>query len=106
MTRDCVEGEWQLHDDQLGVLDYIELYQRTHANRSPSQRHLSLALSIGAASVLQGLLHRLVQANLLRISTRGPGLPVELALTEAGRTRLRQWRRNRAAADMPADDAP
>jgi Mn-dependent DtxR family transcriptional regulator len=81
--------------DPLAVLDAIDTYQRSHNRRSPSQRWLQSDLTISAPSVVHMILHRLQNADLLRITTYGRGLSADLTLTEAGQDVLRNWRNKR-----------
>lgn len=101
MSGDTFAGRRQPQYDPLAVLDYIDAYQRSHANRSPSQQHIRTGLDLSAPSALHGLLHELVRAGLLLINTSGAGQPADLEITALGWQRLRQWRTTHGGAGDP-----
>lgn len=78
--------------DPLLVLDYIATYQPRYAHQAPSQRRIQQALQISVPSVVHNLEQRLVEAGLLRITSRGRGYGAEVVITEAGQAALQQWR--------------
>jgi hypothetical protein len=103
MAHTWTGGREERRDDPLAILDYIDAYQRAHANRSPLHSRMRAALNISAPSTLQAALQRLVSDELLTISAGGRGLTAELSVTELGRERLWAWR-GADAAEPP--DAP
>lgn len=78
-------------DDSLAALDYIDTYQRNHANRAPMQRSMRLALNLNTPAAVQAMLTQLVRAQLLTIAARH-GRTADLLVTELGRERLQRWR--------------
>lgn len=101
MNSGSSRGRSQRRHDPLHVLDYIATYQQHHAGRSPSQRQIQSGLQMSAPSTVHNLLHRLVQAGLLRITTHGRGLAADLAITELGHARLSQWRAGGGGGSAP-----
>lgn len=79
-------------DDSLVALDYIDTYQRNHANRAPLQRSMRLALNLNTSAAVQAILTQLVRAQLLTITAARHGRTADLRVTELGRERLQRWR--------------
>lgn len=106
MSGDRGGNQPQLRYDPLVALDYIDTYQRTHANRSPSLWRMSRDLNITTRLIIYGLLHELARADLLRIVTHGRAQPADPVITETGRQRLREWRviQGRSAGPRSEDE--
>ena len=92
--------------DRFAILDYVDTYQYTHNNRSPSQRQIRAALEISASSVVHNMVHRLARAGLLTITTFGRGLGAELEITDIGREELQRWRDSRQSEIAPDTSTP
>lgn len=86
----------------LMVLSYIVDYQREHDGESPTQRQAQRDLEISAPSVVHGIVHRLADRGLLRISTHGRGFAGALTVTAAGHKAVAEWRQRMAEDDKKA----
>lgn len=92
MSGHRVGDQPQPRYDPLAALDYIDSYQRAHAERSPSLRRLCSDLNITTPSIGYRLLHELERAEMLAIVASEHGQPADVLITEVGQQQLREWR--------------
>jgi len=104
MSGDRVGNQPQPRYDPLAALDYIDSYQRTHANRSPSLRRICSDLNIATPSIGYRLLYELERAEMLTVVASGHGQPADALITEIGQQQLREWRSTRSQPAGPRSE--